>query len=175
MEYLQEWRILIDGEFVPSIEADRLVAWARQEIPEVLQEWLDSNAVRFTAQTMNSMLRSERQIAIQRASARRFALAAESGDRETLGMFKLMYSVDENNTRRKVADMTGRDHVYVADRYAITGNRVLLLAEFHRAIARRVGENRTGDVMDEAEYERLVGSIVGGSSVGVPTAFASVT
>lgn len=162
MGYLHEWRKTLDqGEFIPVMVATEFVEFMRREAPEELQDWLSDHAVRFVSDELSSILRRERQTVIRRAAARSFALAAASGDRDRLGAFTMVYTIDDSNTRRTVKNMTGRDHLYVADAYTINGNRVLLLAEFHRAIARRVGDRRTEDVMSEQEYERLLGSIVG--------------
>jgi hypothetical protein len=130
------------------------------EDPDKFWDWMVDNAVRFCSEAINFQLRRERQIVLRRANSRAFAIAVASGDPTELHAFQLHYSVDKNNLRRTVADMTGRDHLFVAESYSQTGNRALMLAEFHRAVARRVGTKRTSEVMDEAEYERMLGSIV---------------
>lgn len=71
----------------------------------------------------------------------------------------VVYSIDEANTRRKVADMTGDDHRFVAAKYGSSGRYDLMLEAFHKAVAREIGKKRTADVFTEGQYLNLLDSI----------------
>ena len=88
---------------------------------------------------------------------------AGHGNSEALSNFRTTYVIDEYNTRRRVKDMTGADHHFVADNYAQQGRYSLMLSDFHRAVAKQVGGQRTEDVLTEDDYARLFNSLIGGS------------
>jgi hypothetical protein len=154
----------IDGDFVAAILADKLVANA--EATE-LNEWLHEHAVAFVTARIKERCASRRSSALRRAPARRFgkaAAAAESGDLEPISHFRVVYVVDDTDTRRSVGDMTGADHTFVASRYEQRGNRQLMLGAFHRSVAKKVGKRRTADVFTEEQYDALLRSITGAAA-----------
>lgn len=161
---LAEHRESLAGDFVPAVEAAGFVEWMASEHPDELAEWMRSKAVYFATRELGDMLRSERSRAARRAGSRAFGVAVSSGDDEALSVFRSVCVVDESNTRRAVGDMTGADHRFVAGQYEANGNRVLSLAAFHRAVAKRVGRKRTAEVIDEATYERLRSSFLAGEA-----------
>jgi hypothetical protein len=162
LDRLAAHRQTLDGEFIPALEAQRFVRMMQRDHPDELQEWLVTHAVQFAGQALGDILRRERQRIVRRATAATFAAAVAAGNAEDMHPFTtLVYEVGPNNLRRQVGEMTGLDHVYVAVRYEDQGLRLLLLAEFHRAVARRVGTNRTADVISEEEYLMMMNSIIG--------------
>lgn len=163
LDALAEHRRSLDDDFVPAIEASKVVARMRDEDPEALQRWMEANAETFATQALGNILRRERSAAIRRAEARRFAIAAAGSDQNSdlVTMFQIVYSVDSRNTRRTVADMTGPNHFYVAERYITSANRVILLSRFHTIVAQKLRERRTADVFPEPIYEEMLASILG--------------
>lgn len=155
---LDAWREILTGDFVAALEAERFVAHMEAHAPAELQEWLRTHAVTFATLALSERLRRERMTVYRRAGARAFAAAEAAGD---VSAFTNVHTINADNLRRPVADMTGADHLFVAGSYSRQGKRVLLLAEFHRAVARRVGDQRTAAVMTEDEYLRLMKSILG--------------
>lgn len=152
-------------DLIPSIAAAGLVADLRSSDPELLAVWLDAHAEAFLREAIGTVIRSRRARSRNKASAGVFARAArvfeQTGDRNVLSPFEQRYVVDGADTQRRVRDMTRTDCLFVAERYEITANRGAMLAAFHSAVARRVGDKTVGQVYTEAEYDRLYRSITG--------------
>lgn len=159
--------VLIDampeGDFVPSLLASQIADQLRATDPGFLADWLDERASNVLLIEIDRILRSDRTKARSRYGARAFAAAAATGDVVTLSAFThVRFVVDDKNTRRALGDMTAADHLYVADKYEASGNRQLMLAAFHRAVAKRVGRKTTAEAMTEAQFRKLEDSILGG-------------
>jgi hypothetical protein len=130
--------------------------------PDLLDGWLHAIAQEALRQAITNRSRAVRTAARHHAAPHAFAVAAEAGDTDALlGMFAVDYVVAPDRTRKRAGDMTGADHAYVADRYADTGNTALLLAEFHRAVGKKVGTRRTADVFTAEQYDEMYRSIMG--------------
>lgn len=168
-DHLREYRQTITGDFVPLIEAEQFHKLMAVEHPDELAEWVQAKTVQFIADSLTAMLRAERTVARRRAGARAFDEAAEafeSGDTDALASFRVVYVVNDDNTRRPVADMTGADHRYVAGQYEAEGKRALMLKAFHNAVAKKVGMRRTGDVFTPDTYDYLLSSFLNPSKKG---------
>jgi len=171
------------SDWVPAIVATKIIASAD---PELLNGWLHVMAPSTLAAVIRQRERSTRSTARARASSRAFAAAsaaadevisvsapaanASSGDvsapsarkaaiARALGSFSVTYAIDEKGARRRVADMTGADHRFVAADYEKDAKPLMLLAAFHQQVARKVGRKRTSEVFSETEYDRLYRSI----------------
>lgn len=92
--------------------------------------------------------------------AQALAAAGDDTPRLRLSMFSAMHVVDKENTRRSVGQMTGADHRYVARQYTADARVSQMEAAFHKAVAKKVGNATTADVMDEETYSALYRSIV---------------
>lgn len=153
----------VEGDFVPAVEAEKLIAAVDEKEPSALDEWLHVNAVGFVTHTLSMRLRRHRRSAHRQADPEEFddaATAHARGDDEPISHFAARYEIDATHTRRRVADMTGADHTYVADGYNVSGKRALVLESFHRAIAKKIGKRRTADAITEDQYDALFRSIV---------------
>jgi hypothetical protein len=148
-----------DGDYVAPIVAAELVERLRAEDPELLSGWLHLRAAVFLADSIARRSNSLRSAARVMAPRRAFAEASkvfETGAAPlALEPFKTEYVVDGGNTRRRVADMTGEDHQFVAAAYADSKRTAALLEQFHLAVARKVGKRRTADVISEEQYLRM--------------------
>lgn len=155
----------VDGDVVPSLAAAQLVAELRELHPEILQAWLDAHAEAIVRDAITARIRMVRARARAHAAAGAFARAAkrfeETGDVSALSSFEVRYVVDGSDTQRRVGEMTAADCRFVADRYELSGNRALMLAAFHRAVAHRIGNRTVADVFSEDAYDRLYRSITG--------------
>ena len=68
--------------------------------------------------------------------------------------------VNAEGLHKRAADMTGPDHLFVAEHtYQRSANVALMYAAFHRRVAARVGKSRTADVYTEQQYEAMFASI----------------
>lgn len=145
-----------EGDFVVGVIADKITAHLREHEPRAFREWLDEHAAIFVHERIRARLRSQRGTALHRGPGRRFAESVEAGE---VGHFAVTYVVDLEATRRRVRDMTGPDHLFVAQQYDGSARRELMLAAFHRVVAKRVGRRRTGDVLSEEQYDALLASV----------------
>ncbi|WP_042408133.1 hypothetical protein [Streptacidiphilus carbonis] len=152
-----------DGDYVAPIVAAELVEQLREKDPELLAGWLDLRAAVFLADVIARRSNGRRQAARAHAPRKAFGEAARSfggsGDPVTLAAFTTEYVVNGENLRRRVADMTGADHQFVAGAYAEQKATAALLEKFHLAVAKKVGVRRTAEVMGEEQYARLYQSI----------------
>lgn len=152
-----------DGDFVPAVVAAKVHAVLLETAPDVLDEWLRANSVIFLTDRIGQRLRQKRAVAAHQAKARAFgdaAVRAERGDVTAMRHFDVSYPVDDQNTWRRVGDMTGSDHLFVASRYQASGAYDLMIAAFHRAVAKKVGKKATAEVLTEEQYDALLRSVV---------------
>lgn len=143
-------------DFVSALLAAELV---QQAPTDVLDEWLHAYACRFVTLIIGERTRSVRTRARMDEPKRRFAAAVESDQPVTATAFDAHHVIDEMNTRRRVGDMTGADHKFVAAAYQQSGTTDLMLAAFHRQVSRLVGKKRTSEVMSVEQYLELERSI----------------
>lgn len=147
-------------DVVVSVEAAKLVARLREDNPDLLRDWLWYNAEQFVSDALGSRNRSRRAHVRRTCAAVSFSQAANSADPVAeLAPFRVRHVIDINHTQREVGRMTGEDHLFVAQAYELEAVTSQMLAAFHRAVARRVGDRTTREVMDEATYLRLYNSI----------------
>lgn len=149
-------------DIVVAVEANKLVAKLAETDPELLRGWLAANAEQFVADALGSRLRSKRGHVRRTSQARAFSTAARSGDPVALRPFRTRHIVDDHYTQRAVGKMNGNDHLFVAQSYDMSAQTSQMLAAFHRAVARRVGDRLTEEVMNEDAYLRMYESIVRG-------------
>lgn len=153
-----------DGEFVPAIVASNYIARLADTDPALLNGWLVANAAAFATDLLGCRLRNSRAKARAHASAREFA--ANVADPDYAGSFTITYRIADDDTRIRVADMTGDHHRFVASDYEASARTDRMLAAFHRAIAKKVGKARTADVISEGEYDALYRSLTRAPAVG---------
>lgn len=157
-----------DGDIVAPIVAEELRTHLLETDADLLDGWLRANAVHFLTRAIGDRDRRERTAARTRGDARRFRAAsnaAAAGDSEALSMFATVrYVVDDEETRRLLGDMTGADHLFVANGYRESAAKARMLEAFHRAVAKKVGKRKTSDVFTEAQYQKLYDSITGGTT-----------
>ena len=170
-DYLAEMSELIADEtagsgWVAAIVAAKLHARLLESDPDLLDGWLREMAVQMLRQAICDRSRSERATARSRAGSRSFARAAAEAEKTgdiapLIGMFSTDHTVNAENMRKLAADMTGPDHLFVAENtYQRSANEALMHAAFHRAVAAKVGDRLTSEVYTEAQYEAMYRSIV---------------
>jgi len=144
-----------DGDFVAPVLAGKLAAKLAEVDADLLDGWLHHNAVHFLTMAIAGRTRSVRAVARRAAGAHAFAEAAESG-----GHFATYYRVDDANTRRRFADLTRSDLLYVAGDYTASAKADLMLAAYYKAVAKRLrGPQRVAEVLTEAEVDEMYRSI----------------
>lgn len=173
-DYLAEMSALInavlpDGDYVAPVVAHDLVEKLRANDTELLTGWLDVRAEVTMTAYISDRIKNRRNASRESAARTAFASAAErfsaTGDgpamREALVQrpFDAEHVVNESLLRRKVGEMTGVDHTFVANEYAETKQTAALLESFHRAVAKKVGKFKTKDVFTEQQYVEMYRSI----------------
>lgn len=148
-------RVFMLGNQANSVTAAEIVSNLRAQDPALLTDWLDGRAAAIVTDYLNSLDRADRARARSGADARRFADMATrfSAGEDTAG-FEAHYSLT-NGVRKRLGDMTGRDHLFVSNRYERSSARDKFLAQVHLAISDRVGERRTEEVFTETEYAAM--------------------
>ncbi|HEY9367594.1 hypothetical protein [Streptomyces sp.] len=150
-----------EGDIVAPVVAEKLLAGLQETDPDLLDGWLHASAAQFLTMAIGSSDRRERTLVRRRASSRRFAEVAESGDVAALSTFAVRLVVDGDNTRRPIGQMTGSDHRFVAGEYGRSAKTARMLQSFHLAVAKKVGKRKTVEVFSEEQYEQMYRSIVG--------------
>jgi hypothetical protein len=150
---------LAGNEVTPAEAAQRIVAKLNARHPGCLEQWFTDQAVHLMTREIGDLMRAGRGKAMSRAGTARFEAALEAGEDSPIGLYATWHAVNEENVRRRLADMTGADHGFVADTYRASAEADLMREAFHRTLAKKVGKRRTADVMTEEECERLLDSI----------------
>lgn len=162
-----------------GVVAAKLHAQLLENDPEFLDGWLHAMAVPLLRRVIGLRSSHLRTVGRRRAGASAFAAAAddfaealERGSDEVAeigvrfaGMFACDHEVDGEHNRKLVPDMTGSDHLFVAEHeYERNAKHQKMLAAFHRAVAKKVGKHRTSEVLTEEQYEAMYRSIVKGAA-----------
>lgn len=149
--------MLPEGTWISEQLARQIMARLMDEDPELLEGWLHEYAVHTLTTRISEQARSAHG---HRSSARRrsvFADAAADGP-DSMSAFLV---IDTRNTRKRISEMTGDDHLFVARRHERRSRSEAVLAAFHEAVAERVGTRRTGDVLSQQEYDDMYQRLLG--------------
>jgi hypothetical protein len=164
------------GDYVASVVAAGLVDRLREDDPELLAGYLDLKAAVILADVVARRSNSKRQAARIGAPRKAFAEAARTfgtdGDVAVLSPFAAEYVVNDDNTRRTVANMTAGDCRFVAAKYEDAARISKLEAAFHRAVAKKVGGKTVGEVFTEDQYLEMYRSVTQQGPRSVPRAAA---
>lgn len=171
-DYFAEMREFIenylgDEPFISNVAAAEIVQILKVRDPDLLDGWLKAHAVQIVRVAILDIDRSRRSSARVQATRSVFAKAvekAEQGDNSDLepfrtGWLSTRFFVD--GERRLLADLTGADILKIADDYHSRAQSNLMEEAFMRAIAKRVGKRKVGDVMSNETLNQLRRSITG--------------
>jgi hypothetical protein len=153
-----------DAPWVAASVAVDLVERLRQDDPELLNKWLEHQAVRVVRGAIVGLEGARRQQARIKAERRRppsvFAKALEqyeeTGRRETLAAWlDTTFIVTAKNQRKTLGDMDQEDLRFAADNYTRSARALGMQAAFLRVLANRVGAKKVSEVFDEEELSRI--------------------
>lgn len=152
-----------DGDWTITDVVERTLAYLEEFEPHVIRVWLREQG----SNTLGEFLRHKQSSARTKwrrgAAGRAFGESAKAfekdGQSSHLSVFDLTYTVTDDNIRRKMGDMTGADHLYVAQSYTASAAKQKMLAAFHKKVAEIVGDARTADVINETDLEEMYRSI----------------
>lgn len=152
--------------WVAAIVAEKVCAELAERDPQLLEGWLREMAAdtlkrQIQARYAGARLREHHRVTRGAFAdqARIFEEGKDENGARLLGMFALVHVVSAGDIRKRAGEMTGEDHLFVAERYHTRGTSDLMRAAFHRAVADKVGDRRTDEAMDLAEYESLYRSL----------------
>lgn len=163
-DYEAEVHGIIEAEFtsgdVAGLVANRVVTKLRATDPALLAGWLDQRAqdvMRAEIGRVHASQRSQARIQGARSVFADVAAQAAEGDTGPMQSWLATYHVvNEDRVRRRLAEMTRTDLLYVADRYDASAAAAKLEAAFMRKLADRVPDGQTvGDVLTESQILAL--------------------
>lgn len=168
-DYAAEMRAVIDAEtsqgpYASPVVAAHVVEKLRATDPELLAGWLDSQAVNFIRHMINLRDCATRTHARHMSGRSVFGAAAkahEAGETGALAGWLSVVHVCEDGERKRLSEMNAADLGFVADDYARRAAENALAEAFLRAVAKKVGRRKVGDVFDEAKLSQLWNSISG--------------
>lgn len=155
------------GPFISNVAAAEIVEKLRANDPDLLYGWLAAHAVQIVRVAILEIDRSRRSSARVQTARSVFAAAAEraeQGDPNGLEQFRtgwLSTRFVVDGERRLLSDLTGEDILKIADDYHKRAESNLLEEAFMRAIAKRIGKRRVGDVLSDEKLNQLRRSITG--------------
>lgn len=158
------------GDFVASVVAQDWAEELERTDSDLLAGFMQTYAVKAFIEIIALRDRRLRSTNRARASAREAGDAlkrVQTGESSIAdeSIFEVRYVVDGENTRRRMADMTGPDHLFVANNYESTAKQAKLKSAFHRAIAKKVGGRRTSDVFTAEQVQAMYRSIADGPAM----------
>ena len=148
-------RVFLTGNTGPNgITAEEMVQSLREQDPDLLTGWMETNAVAIMTDFLNRVDRADRVRARYGAKGRSFAdavLRFEAGDKQALDVFRTVHVI--GGRRVEVGKMTRSDHQMIAARYTRSAARQKFLAQVHNAIAQRLQPGQsTEDVFTPEAY-----------------------
>lgn len=162
-DYLAEMHAVLtaaisDTETPNPVVAQDIVDKLRANDPDLLNGWLHLRAAAIVCEHLGRIDHSERRHTRAVAAGRAFAEAAarhEAGEADAMAGFEARYVINDDGARRRVADMTGPDHLFVAGKYGESARTQRFLESVHRAVAKKVGNRRTAEVFTAEQYAAM--------------------
>lgn len=157
-----------------AIVADKLHASLAETDPDLLMGYLMTLApitLRREIGQREMQMRSAARAAAKSTPKREFGKAARNfenargrQEREQAGhrlfsIFTMDLVIDEHSNRKSACDMTGPDHLFVAAGYRKQAAPSLMQEAFHKAVAAKIGQQRTADFFTEEQYIEMYRSI----------------
>lgn len=166
--YAAEMRAVIDeetsnGPYVSASVAETIVGKLQVNDPDLLQGWLNSQAVSLIRQAINqrdSSMRTHARLTASRSVFAEAGIEAAKGNVEPLTKFLNTVYVVEDGSRVRLAEMRSGELLFAADSYRRRAEDAMLQQAFLRVLARKVGSGKVSDHFDEkrlAELWRTIG------------------
>lgn len=165
--YAVEMRAVMDAEtghgpYTSAVVAEQIVEKLTATDSDLLQGWLNEQAVFFIRHAINlrdCSRRSHARVQAGRSVFREASDAAEAGNTGPLTSFLSTVYVIEDGSRVRLAEMSKPELVFVADGYGQRAAESLLQEAFLRALAKKVGSKKVADHFDEDRIAELWRSI----------------
>lgn len=149
-----------EGGYVSSVLAAAFCDHLRTTDADLLNGWLVDNAAIFVCDRLGQLQRHSRSVAAGQKGPREFGQAAEQlAESADVELFATKFCLGAK-TWKPLGQMTGADHLLVAQSYDASARVSAMLAAFHNAVARKVGKRTTAEVLTEDAYHTLRDSIL---------------
>jgi hypothetical protein len=168
-DYAAEMRAIIESEtaegpYTAAAVAHHIVDKLIATDPELLQGWLDAQAVYIVRLAIVERDRVNRSVARSNSSSKRSifqnaVVAAELGHTAPLGKWLSTVFVAREGVRLKLSEMRKDDLEYCAKMYNRKSNEMLMQEAFLLALAKSVGKGQVKDLYDEKKLSELWRSI----------------
>lgn len=167
-DYAGEMRDLIDrvanGEYATPLVAAQLVTRLRSEDPELLQGWLDEQAVQFLRHAINqrdAAIRTHNRRSRARSVFSGAVAAFQAGNRFALQGFQEEHYPVANGSKKPFGRMTHDDLLYAAEAYGRRKAQNALQEAFLLAVADRLADGQVvEDVFDEDQLRHMWHSLI---------------
>lgn len=153
-ELIKEYFDALPSGYSLEIEVPKFHRWLLDNHRLTLQSWVATNTNAFLSRAVSVHNREAR------SKVRRSGLIQAVREKD-VSEFHLTCAVGPKNLRIRVGQMKAPDHLEVAERYRDSSDRSRRLGAFHEAVADRIGDRTTDEVMTETEYGLLRAEIVG--------------
>jgi len=170
-DYIAEMRAVIEAEtgegpYVSAVVAGHIARKLAVTDPDLLDGWLHQMApflIRHMINLRDCSTRTKARTGARRQQFSEDATAFERGDRSAMSHWlDIRHVVDDEGTRKRLADMCAADLTRVADEYTARASENAMHAAFLKAVARKLGTKKTvADVFDEPSLDRLWRSLSG--------------
>lgn len=131
-----------------SYTVNELASLIDKDHSALVDEWLREARFTLLTQYVGDHLRHIRHELQRRKKARE----------EGWSVFDQDFTVSEDNMRKSLGDMTGKDHLFVANTYARDAAQARMKEDLHRLIAKKVGKKKTRNVFTEEQMLSLFGN-----------------
>lgn len=164
-DYAAEMRELFEkfrggsGSYNAVTASHEIEEYLLREDRELYFGWLEAHGVSTIRAALVAVDAATRQHA-RVTTASVFAAAAaqaEAGDSSALrqGFLQAIYTIDTDNNRKALKDMTAADVLFVAESYEDRAKASLFEAAFFKAIAKKIGKGRVADVYNNVQLSEL--------------------
>lgn len=170
-DYLAEMKSVIESEtgegpYVSAAVAGHIARKLAVTDPDLLDGWLHAMApflIRHMINLRDCSTRTSARAGARRQQFAKDATAFEQGNRSAMSHWlDIRHVVDDDGTRKRLADMTAADLTRVADDYDARANESRMHAAFLRAVAKKTGKRTVSAVFDEKKLNDLWLSLSGG-------------
>ncbi len=130
-----------------SVITDKLM----QEQAVLVKEWLDEHTRLMLSGWVSDILRWDRIAERKRTPLEEVLERAASG----LSLYDLSYPVNDDNLRKTLGEMRGKDHLYVSESYKTQSQTMSTYSDLHKTLALEVGKKMTRTVYTETALRDL--------------------
>lgn len=168
-DYVTEMRQVIDaetadGNYSAPILARHIVYKLLATDPELLEGWLLVQAVPVLSDWISTRDRSRRSHVRRTSGSKAFAQDAKAfqdGNQAAITGWLEVSQVMKDGSRRRIAELTGEELLWVAGEYARQAVNLKLHEAFLRAIAKKVGQDKVSDHFTNQQLDEMWRSLGG--------------